>query len=107
MTYKAESTDILTNMDKQIGECDIFIADISNHGSNKVNPNVMFELGRVYDRKKFILIRNKDNDAANSAFDIRHFDYVSIDFGMGFDTSIKSHLKPRVVNILKSIIGFC
>ena len=107
MTYTAESTDILANMDRQIGKCDIFIADISNHGKSKVNPNVMFEFGRVYDSKKFILIRNKDNKVTNSAFDIQHIDYVPIDFGMGFDTSIKSHLKPRIVNILKSIIGFC
>ena len=107
MKYAAESTDILTNMDRQIGECDIFIADISNHGKNKVNPNVMFEFGRVYDSKKFILIRNKDNKIANSAFDIQHIDYVPIDFGMGFDSSIKSLLKPRIVNILKGIIGFC
>lgn len=107
MTYKAESTDILANMNKQIGECDIFIADISNHGKSKVNPNVMFELGRVYDSKKFILIRNKDNKVTNSAFDIQHIDYVPIDFGMGFDTSMKTNLKPRIVNLLKSIIGFC
>lgn len=107
MTYKAESTDILANMDKQIGECDILIADISNHGDNKVNPNVMFELGRVYNQKKFILIRNKDNDINNSAFDIKHIDYIPIDFGMGFDTSIKNELKPRILNITKNILGFC
>lgn len=107
MTYKAESTDILTNMDKQIGECDIFIADISNHGKNKVNPNVMFELGRVYDKKKFLLIRNKDNKVSNSAFDIQHIDYIPIDYGMGFDTSMKENLKPRIMNIIKNIIGFC
>lgn len=107
MTYKAESTDILTNMDKQIGECDIFIADISNHGKNKVNPNVMFELGRVYDKKKFLLIRNKDNKVTNSAFDIQHIDYIPIDYGMGFDTSMKENLKPRIMNIIKNIIGFC
>lgn len=107
MTYKAESTDILTNMDKQIGECDIFIADISNHGKNKVNPNVMFELGRVYDKKKFLLIRNKANKITNSAFDIQHIDYIPIDYGMGFDTSMKENLKPRIMNIVKNIIGFC
>jgi hypothetical protein len=67
----------------------------------------MFELGRVYDSKKFILIRDKDNKVNNSAFDIQHIDYVPIDFGMGFDTSMKTNLKPRIVNILKSIIGFC
>ena len=107
MTYKAESTDILANMDKQIGECDIFVADISNHGENKVNPNVMFELGRVYDKKNFILIRNQNNDINESAFDIKHIDYVPIDFGMGFDTSIKNELKPRILNMIKNIIGFC
>ena len=107
MTYKAESTDILANMDKQIGECDIFIADISNHGKSKVNPNVMFELGRVYDKKKFLLIRNKDNKISNSAFDIQHIDYIPIDYGMGFDTSMKENLKPRIMNIIKNIIGFC
>ena len=107
MTYKAESTDILTNMDKQIGECDIFIADISNHGKNKVNPNVMFELGRVYNKKKFLLIRNKDNKVSNSAFDIQHIDYIPIDYGMGFDTSMKENLRPRIMNIIKNIIGFC
>lgn len=107
MTYKAESTDILANMDKQISECDIFIADISNHGKSKVNPNVMFELGRVYDKKKFLLIRNKDNKVTNSAFDIQHIDYIPIDYGMGFDTSMKENLKPRIMNIIKNIIGFC
>ncbi|MBS4760867.1 MAG: hypothetical protein KHX03_09245 [Clostridium sp.] len=107
MTYKAESTDILANMDKQIGECDIFVADISNHGENKVNPNVMFELGRVYDKKNFILIRNQNNDINESAFDIKHIDYVPIDFGMGFDTSIKNELKPRILHMIKNIIGFC
>lgn len=107
MTYKAESTDILANMDKQICECDIFIADISNHGKSKVNPNVMFELGRVYDKKKFLLIRNKDNKISNSAFDIQHIDYIPIDYGMGFDASMKENLKPRIMNIIKNIIGFC
>ena len=107
MTYKAASTDILANMDKLIGECDIFVADISNHGENKVNPNVMFELGRVYDKKNFILIRNQNNDINESAFDIKHIDYVPIDFGMGFDTSIKNELKPRILNMIKNIIGFC
>lgn len=107
MKYKAESTDILASMDKQITECDIFIADISNHGKNKVNPNVMFELGRVYDRKKFLLIRNKDNKVTNSAFDIQHMDYIPIDFGMGFDTSMKEKLKPRILNIVKEIVGIC
>lgn len=107
MTYKAESTDILANMDKQIGECDIFIADISNHGKSKVNPNVMFELGRVYDKKKFLLIRNKDNKISNSAFDIQHIDYIPIDYGMGFDASMKENLKPRIMNIVKNIIGLC
>lgn len=107
MKYKAESTDILANMDKQIGECDIFIADISNHGKNKVNPNVMFELGRVYDKKKFILIRNKKNKISNSAFDIQHIDYVPINYDVGFDTSIKKNLKPRILNMIKNIIGFC
>lgn len=107
MKYKAESTDILANMDKQIGECDIFIADISNHGKNKVNPNVMFELGRVYDKKNFILIRNKKNKISNSAFDIQHIDYVPINYDVGFDTSIKKNLKPRILNMIKNIIGFC
>lgn len=107
MKYKAESTDILANMDKQIGECDIFIADISNHGDNKVNPNVMFELGRVYDKKNFILIRNKKNKISNSAFDIQHIDYVPINYDVGFDTSIKKNLKPRILNMIKNIIGFC
>lgn len=107
MKYKAESTDILANMDKQIGECDIFIADISNHGKNKVNPNVMFELGRVYDKKNFILIRNKKNKISNSAFDIQHIDYVPINYDVGFDTSIKKKLKPRILNMIKNIIGFC
>lgn len=107
MKYKAGSTDILASMDKQITECDIFIADISNHGKNKVNPNVMFELGRVYDRKKFLLIRNKDNKVTNSAFDIQHMDYIPIDFGMGFDTSMKEKLKPRILNIVKEIVGIC
>lgn len=107
MKYKAESTDILANIDKQIGECDIFIADISNHGKNKVNPNVMFELGRVYDKKNFILIRNKKNKISNSAFDIQHIDYVPINYDVGFDTSIKKNLKPRILNMIKNIIGFC
>lgn len=107
MKYKAESTDILASMDKQITECDIFIADISNHGKNKVNPNVMFELGRVYGRKKFLLIRNKDNKVTDSAFDIQHMDYIPIDFGMGFDTSMKENLKPRILNIVKEIVGIC
>lgn len=107
MTYKAESTDILAHMNNQIGECDIFIADISNHGKHKVNPNVMFELGRVYDNKKFLLIRNKDNKVSNSAFDIQHIDYIPIDYGMGFDSSMKEKLKPRILNIIKGIIGFC
>ena len=107
MKYKAESTDILANMDKQIGECDIFIADISNHGKNKVNPNVMFELGRVYDKKNFILIRNKKNKISNSAFDIQHIDYVPINYDVWFDTSIKKNLKPRILNMIKNIIGFC
>ena len=107
MKYKAESTDILANMVKQIGECDIFIADISNHGKNKVNPNVMFELGRVYDKKNFILIRNKKNKISNSAFDIQHIDYVPINYDVGFDTSIKKKLKPRILNMIKNIIGFC
>lgn len=107
MKYKAESTDILARMDKQITECDIFIADISKHGKNKVNPNVMFELGRVYDRKKFLLIRNKDNKVTDSAFDIQHMDYIPIDFGMGFDISMKENLKPRILNIVKEIVGIC
>lgn len=94
-------------MDKQITECDIFIADISNHGKTKVNPNVMFELGRVYGRKKFLLIRNKDNKVTDSAFDIQHMDYIPIDFGMGFDTSMKENLKPRILNIVKEIVGIC
>lgn len=106
MKYKAESTDILTNMDKQIEECDIFIADISKHNENKVNPNVMFELGRVYNKKKFILIRNQENKASDSAFDISHIDYIPIDYGMNFDTSMKKKLKPRILNIIKNIIGF-
>ena len=104
MTYKAESTDILGSMDYQINKCDIFIADISNHNKAKANPNVMFELGRVFDKKNFILIRNKKNKIKDSAFDIRHYDFIDIDFEANFDISMKENLKPRILQIAKNIL---
>ncbi|MDD3237330.1 MAG: hypothetical protein PHV37_04460 [Candidatus Gastranaerophilales bacterium] len=107
MTYKAESTDILSNMDKQINECDIFIADISEHRKLNVNPNVMFELGRAFGKSKVLLIKNKDNSLDKTPFDIKHFDIIQIDYGMGFDESMKTNLKPRILEITKKLIGFC
>lgn len=107
MTYKAESTDILSKMDIEIGSCDIFIADISKYKNFKVNPNVMYELGRVVGKTPFILIRNKDNKPTDIAFDIAHWSYEKINFGVAFDTSLKGLLKPKILEITKKQIGLC
>lgn len=106
MTYKAESTDILSKMDKEITECDIFIADISMHNNVKANPNVMYELGRVVGKAPFLLIRKNTDKHEDVPFDIAPQDYIPIDYGMGFDESLEQELKPRILEISRKILGF-
>ena len=56
MTGKGKSFNITADIYKKIDECSIFIADITES-----NPNVMYELGIAYDKKKpIMLVKEKD-----------------------------------------------
>jgi len=104
MKYKAESTDILSNMDKEINGCDIFIADISKHNKSNTNPNVMFELGRVLGKTPFILLKNSKDKQNEKSFDIEHWSHEKINFST-LDISLKKTLKPKIIEILKNQLG--
>jgi|GEM_PF-2994664 len=51
MTGKGKTVNIVNDIYKKIEECSIFVADITEN-----NPNVMYELGIAYNKKKPILI---------------------------------------------------
>lgn len=55
MTGKGKSFNITSDIYEKIENCSIFIAD-----TTEANPNVMYELGVAYDKKKpIIMVREK------------------------------------------------
>ena len=55
MTGKGKSVNITNDIYRKIDDCSIFIAD-----TTEANPNVMYELGLAYNKKKpIILVREK------------------------------------------------
>lgn len=74
MTGEGRSINIISDICNKIENCSIFLADIT-----EANPNVMYELGMAYNKKKPIIMVRKKNKEIKIPSDIILEHYYSFD----------------------------
>ena len=91
MTGRGKSVNITSDIYAKIENCSIFIAD-----TTEANPNVMYELGIAYDKKKPIIMVRKKGKHIKVPSDIISEYYYNFD-GM---TELESLFVTHIIEIL-------
>ena len=93
MTGRGKSFSITADIYRKIEECAVFIAD-----TTEANPNVMYELGIAYSKKKPIILVREKNKKKKVPSDIISDYYYSFD-GMGeLEKLFITHIKEILIS---------
>lgn len=93
MTGKGKSFSITADIYKKIEECSIFIAD-----TTEANPNVMYELGIAYNKRKPIIMVREKRKHIKVPSDIISDYYYSFEGMTELETLFVTHIKEILIS---------
>lgn len=93
MSYKGKSVSITADIYSKIDNCSIFIAD-----TTEANPNVMYELGIAYDKKKPIIMVREKGKHIKVPSDIISDNYYRFSGMTELEKLFVEHIKEILIN---------